>query len=50
MREYKIGIVGGSGFIGFSLAKHLSSFLRVKILDVKEPKNCLLYTSDAADE
>jgi len=41
MREYKIGIVGGSGFIGFSLAKHLSSFLRVKILDVKEPKNKL---------
>ena len=41
MREYKIGIVGGSGFIGFSLAKHLSSFLRVKILDVKERKNKL---------
>jgi len=41
MREYKIGIVGGSGFIGFSLAKHLSSFFSVKILDVKEPKNKL---------
>jgi len=41
MREYKIGIVGGSGFIGSSLAKHLSSSFRVKILDVKEPKNKL---------
>ena len=41
MREYKIAIVGGSGFIGFSLAKHLSLFFSVKILDVEEPKNKL---------
>lgn len=41
MQEYRIGIVGDSGFIGFSLAKHLSSFFRIKLLDVKEPKNRL---------
>ena len=41
MQKYKIGIVGGSGFIGFSLAKHLPSSFSVKILDVKEPRNKL---------
>jgi len=30
--------VGGSGFIGFSLAKHLSPAYEVKISDVKEPE------------
>jgi UDP-glucose 4-epimerase len=35
----RIGIVGGSGFIGSSLVKHLSSVFDVKILDVKEPKS-----------
>jgi UDP-glucose 4-epimerase len=35
--EYKIGIVGGSGYIGSSLAEHLSSSFQVKVLDVKEP-------------
>jgi len=35
----RIGIVGGSGFIGSSLAKHLSSVFEVKILDVKEPND-----------
>ena len=29
--------MGGSGFIGLSLTKHLSPFFDVKILDVKEP-------------
>jgi len=33
---YRIGIVGGSGFIGSSLAGHLSKSFRVKVLDVKE--------------
>lgn len=33
MKEYNIGIVGGSGFIGSSLARHLSKNYRVKILD-----------------
>ena len=39
MRKYRIGIVGGSGFIGSSLAKHLSPIFDVKVLDVKEPKD-----------
>ena len=33
----KIGIVGGSGCVGWSLAKHLSKTFYVKVLDVKEP-------------
>lgn len=33
MREYKIGIVGGSGFIGSALAGYLVKSFRVKILD-----------------
>ncbi|MGD0204338.1 MAG: NAD(P)-dependent oxidoreductase [Candidatus Bathyarchaeia archaeon] len=37
MHRYRIGITGGSGFIGSSLAKHLSSSFDVKILDVKAP-------------
>ena len=37
--RYKIGIVGGLGFIGFSLARHLSEDFDVKILDVKEPRD-----------
>ena len=39
MKNHQIGIVGGSGFIGFSLAKHLSSIFDVKILDIKAPKS-----------
>jgi nucleoside-diphosphate-sugar epimerase len=35
--KQKVAIVGGSGFVGFSLAKHLSSTFNVKILDIKEP-------------
>jgi nucleoside-diphosphate-sugar epimerase len=38
MYSWKIGIVGGSGYIGSALAKHLSSSFLVKIIDVKEPK------------
>lgn len=37
MNEYKIGIVGGTGFIGSSLARYMNKRFRVKILDVKEP-------------
>jgi UDP-glucose 4-epimerase len=35
--EYKIGIIGGSGFIGSSLATHLIKRFRVKIIDIKRP-------------
>jgi len=34
---HRIGIVGGSGFIGSSLAEHLSKSFQVKVLDVREP-------------
>lgn len=36
MDKSKIAIVGGSGFIGFSLAKFLSSNFNVKIVDIKK--------------
>lgn len=35
--KQKVAIVGGAGFVGFSLAKYLSSIFNVKILDIKEP-------------
>ena len=37
--KYRIGIVGGGGFIGFSLANHFSSKFNVKIVDIKKPGN-----------
>lgn len=37
MKKYQIDIIGGAGFVGFSLAMHLSSSFDVKTLDVKEP-------------
>lgn len=39
MQKHRIGIVGGSGFIGFSLSNNLSQFFDVKILDIREPKD-----------
>jgi UDP-glucose 4-epimerase len=39
IRKHIIGILGGSGFVGFSLAKHLSSTFDIKILDVREPED-----------
>lgn len=35
--EYKIGIIGGSGFVGSSIAKHFSKRFKVKIIDPKKP-------------
>lgn len=37
MVDAKICIVGGSGYIGSSLAKYLSTSFKVKILDMKKP-------------
>ena len=31
----EVGIVGGGGFVGSALARHLSRFFRVKVLDVR---------------
>jgi len=41
MHRYKIGIIGGSGFVGFYLANYLRSLFDVKILDIKEPRGAL---------
>jgi nucleoside-diphosphate-sugar epimerase len=35
MTKHEIGIVGGSGFIGSSIAQHLSKTYKVKVLDIK---------------
>ena len=37
VNKYTIGIVGGSGFVGLSLARYLSPAFNLKILDVREP-------------
>ena len=38
MKKYKIGIIGGAGYIGFNIAKHLANDFYIKILDTKSPK------------
>ena len=35
--KHRIGIIGGAGFVGASLARHLVENFQVKILDVKTP-------------
>jgi nucleoside-diphosphate-sugar epimerase len=35
MTRYKIGVVGGSGFVGLALAKHLAKSFQVKVVDQK---------------
>ena len=37
--QHVIGIVGGAGFIGFSLARYLNKNYYVKLLDIKRPKS-----------
>lgn len=39
--KYTIGITGGSGFIGFALAKFFSKKIHIKILDIKKPPELL---------
>lgn len=41
MKRHQIGIVGGSGFIGSSIASHLAKRYNVKIIDVSNPPECL---------
>jgi UDP-glucose 4-epimerase len=38
---YKIGIVGGLGYVGYSLAKHFSDNFVVKVLDLRQPSKDL---------
>jgi len=38
MTRIKIGITGGSGYVGFSLARYLSRSFKVKILDIEKPQ------------
>jgi UDP-glucose 4-epimerase len=38
MKKFLVGIIGGSGFLGSSLAINLSSIFDIKILDIKEPR------------
>lgn len=38
LHRYLIGITGGSGYIGSSLAKYLARSFDVRLLDVKEPR------------
>ena len=39
MKTYRVSVVGGAGFVDFSLAKHLSSIFDVKVVDIKEPRD-----------
>ena len=38
MNKWVIGITGGAGYIGSSLAKHLVKSFEIKLLDIKSPK------------
>lgn len=38
MNKWVIGITGGTGYIGSSLAKYLARSFKVKLLDIKAPK------------
>jgi len=54
MERYKVAVIGGAGFVGFSLAKHLSPLFDVEILDIKKPKkgkldNCVFKLCDIRD-
>ena len=39
--QFRVGIVGGSGFIGTALAEYLSKESRVRIIDIKAPPKAL---------
>ena len=41
MPKYDVAIVGGSGFIGSSLAMHLSKIFKIKVIDQKPPPETL---------
>jgi len=41
MSKYDVAIVGGSGFIGSSLAMHLGKILKIKIIDQRPPPETL---------
>jgi len=49
----EIGIVGGSGFIGSSLANHLSSENKIRVIDIRQPqvsnKNIVFKQCDVTD-
>ena len=39
LRRWVVGVTGGAGYIGSSLAKHFAKSFDVKVLDVKVPKH-----------
>ena len=54
-KKSRIAIIGGSGFIGSSLAKHLLCSYEIKVLDIKKPRedkltaNCIFELCDIRD-
>ena len=48
MKKETLYLIGGSGFIGKNLVRCLSPFYGITVFD--KYIDCLLYTSDAADE